>query len=116
MEKRKNEMNTWMNENQSMVLIGIVALVLFASTGIIGFLIDLAFGLVFGIFGAIIGVIGAIIGVVFGTVGAIIGVTGAAFGIFFGTMAIWLPILLVVAVVRASSQRDGSKQKRSIID
>ena len=116
MEKRKNDMNNLVEDNRQWILLGAVALVLLASTGLIGALVELVLGLIFGIFGLIVGIIGAIIGIVFGTIGAIIGVTGAAFGIFFGTMMIWLPVLLVVAVVRASSKRTDSKQKRTMVD
>lgn len=110
MEKRKN---TASNNNQ-LLIIGAIVFVVLAS-GAIGTLLEVVFGIVFGVIGLVIGLIGGIIGLVVGLIGAGIGLVGAAIGVVFGTAIIWVPLLAIVLLTKStSSSKDKPKREISI--
>lgn len=113
MDKRKNGFT---EDNQQMVLFGLIALVVLAASGILSVIFELVVGLIVGVFGLVVGLTVGAIGLVIGLVAAAfaltVGLFGAAIGVFFGTAFIWGPILLAVVVIRARSKRGIVTEKR----
>lgn len=125
MNKRKND-ETQSGANPLLVLALVVLVIFFSGAvlDVLGTILGVSIGIVGGIVGVIVGIIatvaslgigliGATVGIVMGIGGAIFGLIvggiGAAFGILVGTAIIWVPALIIYALVRGDN---GDKPKR----
>jgi hypothetical protein len=101
MQKQKNS-----ESNNSLMKILVVSLVfvLLMSSGLLGAILELVFGLIFGA-----------VGLVFGAIGLVLGLTFGLLGIVMGLLPLLIPVAIVAIVLQAISNRqtgDAPKRKR----
>lgn len=103
MDKQKNGQSEFQHYGISILFIVLVVLLL---TGVLGGLLKLIVGLIGGFIGLVVGLVagifGLIVGLIGGAIGIVFGVLGAAFGLVVGLAPIWIPALIIVALVRSS--------------
>lgn len=101
MQKQKNSPTT---NNTYKILAVALLIVLLMTTGVFGAIIELVFGLIFGILGLIFGVLGL------GT-----GLIGGVIGIVAALLPILIPLAIVAIIIQAVSNRSTRKRKNDFV-